>query len=97
MTDYISREAALADLEQCNRKNSTWTPQRVKTLLMRLPSADAVPVQHKQWLGRSGLFQGKCSACGYLTYDKTADWARKYWPHCPICGSKMDLEDENGT
>ena len=40
MSDYISREAALADFEQCNRKNSTWTPQRVKTLLMRIPSAD---------------------------------------------------------
>ncbi len=46
MSDYISREAALADFEQCNRKNSTWTPQRVKTLLMRIPAADVEPVRH---------------------------------------------------
>lgn len=44
MNDYISREAAIEDFEQCNQENSTWTPQRVKTLLMRIPTADAVPV-----------------------------------------------------
>ena len=48
MSDYISRELALADFEQCNRKNPTWTPQRVKTLLMRIPSADVEPVRHGQ-------------------------------------------------
>lgn len=44
MSDYISREAAIADFEYCTQENSTWTPQRVKTLLMRIPTADAVPV-----------------------------------------------------
>lgn len=44
MSDYISREAAIADFEYSNQENSTWTPQRVKTLLMRITSADAVPV-----------------------------------------------------
>lgn len=44
MTDYISREAAIEDFEYCTQENSTWTPQRVKTLLMRIPTADAVPV-----------------------------------------------------
>lgn len=44
MSDYISREAAIEDFEYCTQENSTWTPQRVKTLLMRIPAADAVPV-----------------------------------------------------
>lgn len=44
MADYISREAAIEDFEYCTQENSTWTPQRVKTLLMRIPTADAVPV-----------------------------------------------------
>ena len=44
MSDYISRELAIEDFEQCNQVNSTWTPQRVKTLLMRVPSVDAAPV-----------------------------------------------------
>lgn len=50
MSDYISREAALADFEQCNRKNPTWTPQRVKTLLMRIPCADVEPVRRGRWI-----------------------------------------------
>ena len=42
--EYISREAALADFESCNAENPNWTPQRVKTLLLRQPAADVVPV-----------------------------------------------------
>ena len=42
--EYISREAALADFESCNAENPNWTPQRVKTLLLRLPAADVAEV-----------------------------------------------------
>ena len=42
--EYISREAALADLETCNAENPRWTPQRVKTLLLRQPAADVAEV-----------------------------------------------------
>lgn len=42
--EYISREAALADFESCNAENQNWTPQRVKTLLLRQPAADVVEV-----------------------------------------------------
>ena len=41
---YISREAALKDFEQCNKADPHWTPQRVKTLLLRQPAADVAPV-----------------------------------------------------
>jgi hypothetical protein len=44
MTDYISREAALKDFESCNAENPNWTPQRVKTLLLRQPDADVAEV-----------------------------------------------------
>ena len=44
MTDYISREAALKDFESCNAENPNWTPQRVKTLLLRQPTADVAEV-----------------------------------------------------
>ena len=45
MTDeYISREAALADFESCNAENPNWTPQRVKTLLLRHLAADVAEV-----------------------------------------------------
>ena len=42
--EYISREAALKDFESCNAENPNWTPQRVKTLLLRQPAADVAEV-----------------------------------------------------
>lgn len=29
--------------------------------------------------------------CGYMTFDKTADWVREHWKFCPICGAKNEL------
>ena len=42
--EYISRAKALADFESCNAENPNWTPQRVKTLLLRQPAADVAEV-----------------------------------------------------
>ena len=45
MTDeFINRTEALADFEACNAENPNWTPQRVKTLLLRQPAADVAEV-----------------------------------------------------
>lgn len=45
MTDeYISRAKALEDFAACNAENPRWTPQRVKTLLLRQPAADVAEV-----------------------------------------------------
>ncbi len=44
MTDYIKRAEALTDFESCNAENQNWTPQRVKTLLLRQPAADVAEV-----------------------------------------------------
>ena len=44
LDEYISRAKALADFEACNAEIPRWTPQRVKTLLLRLPAADVAPV-----------------------------------------------------
>ena len=50
MPEFIRREAALKDFEACNAANPKWTPQRVKTLLLRQPAADVAPVVHGQWI-----------------------------------------------
>ena len=42
--EFISKTEALKDFESCNAENPNWTPQRVKTLLMRQPAADVVEV-----------------------------------------------------
>lgn len=103
MSDYISREAALADFEQCNRKNSTWTPQRVKTLLMRIPAADVEPVRRGRWecvyddsTGETDITCSRCkntrtvNGCFVSTDGKSCYFEDDY---CPSCGSKMDLEE----
>ncbi len=42
--EFISRTEALKDFESCNAENPRWTPQRVKTLLLRQPAADVAEV-----------------------------------------------------
>ena len=42
--EFISRTKALKDFETCNAENPNWTPQRVKTLLLRQPAADVAEV-----------------------------------------------------
>lgn len=85
---YISLEAALKDFESCNAENSRWTPQRVKTLLLRQPAADVAEVVHGQWENGNPI----CPVCGGnkfrdLDADIWCDWQPDF---CPNCGAKMD-------
>lgn len=42
--EFISRTEAVKDFEANNARNQNWTPQRVKTLLLRQPAADVAEV-----------------------------------------------------
>ena len=81
--DYISREAALEDFESCNAENPNWTPQRVKTLLLRQPTADVAEVVQGQWEEYLIPHILCCSNCdwGIDPLDKS--------PYCPHCGAEM--------
>ena len=99
MADYISREAAVA-IFRAKADMGVLTPaqtyfNRAADMIDLLPAADVEPVRHGRWKGESGLFQGECLVCGYMTFDKTADWARKYWKYCPNCGAKMKGGENN--
>lgn len=109
MSDYISRKAAIADFDKCNHENSKWTPQRVKTLLMRIPTVDARLVRYGWWkplfeseiTGWNPAFAGcdpigayVCSCCNSeATY--TCDDEFDLSNYCPNCGAKMCLEDND--
>ena len=68
MTDYISREAALKDFEASNAKNPRWTPQRVKTLLLRQPAADVAEVVRCEYCAHLGApISGGCYGCKKYT------------------------------
>lgn len=102
--EFISRTEALKDFESCNAENPNWTPQRVKTLLLRQPAADVAEVVQGQWEGEGdGYADGEividvwhCSQCGYCIDDGTdnPDWLPK---HCPNCGAKMDGGDSDAA
>ena len=90
MTDYIKRKTALEDFERCNAENPNWTPQRVKTLLLRQPASDVAEVVHGRWIwNEEGEIDWeqfyRCSNCGDKEY-----WESNF---CPNCGAKMDLEE----
>ena len=63
MTDYIRRENALEDFERCNAENPKWTPQRVKTLILRQPAADVAEVVY-------------CKDCKYVNFTEHRDYLR---------------------
>ena len=97
---YISRAEALADFEACNAENPRWTPQRVKTLLLRQPAADVAKVVLARWEetgwreydAQSGVticypkLAIVCTNCR-CAFKKDALWKRNF---CPGCGAKMD-------
>lgn len=60
--EFISRTEALEDFESCNAENPYWTPQRVKTLLLRQPAADFAEVV-------------RCKDCKYGDYDSKPNGA----------------------
>ena len=55
MIEYIEKQTMLEDFESCNRSNPKWTPQRVKTLIVRQPPADAAPVIRCKDCAKDGL------------------------------------------
>ena len=93
--EYISHEAALADFEACNAENPRWTPQRVKTLLLRQPAADVAPVVHEKWLldRWPSWPHRECSRCKIMI-PRTKEVPDQYWQYCPNCGAKMDGGNE---
>lgn len=60
--EFISRTEALKDFEECNNANQNWTPQRVKTLLLRQPATDVAEVV-------------RCKDCKYGSYDSKPNGA----------------------
>lgn len=88
MDEYISRMETLADFEACNAENPNWTPQRVKTLLLRQPAADVAPVVHARWVReRSNWY---CTGCnkGYRITNGAP--TASTFDYCPHCGARMD-------
>lgn len=103
--EYISREAALKDFEASNAHNPYWTPQRVKTLLLRQPAADVAEVVFARWILHhtvTGNPYTECSNCCTNVAVKTdkgtfAKLDMRGMPYCPFCSAKMDGGNDDAT
>ena len=84
MSDYISREAALTELQ--NPELFNVSPKFLQ-ILRDLPAADVEPVRHGRKIedGDIGGFW-LCSLCG--------EWLPHGANYCPSCGARMDGESE---
>lgn len=89
MSDYISREAALTELQNPELFNVS---PRFLQILRDLPAADVEPVRHGAWYPcfedwRQQQEGNKCSVCGFEYYGTGI----RSFHYCPNCGAKMDL------
>lgn len=89
--EFISRTEALKDFEECNNANQNWTPQRVKTLLLRQRTADVAPVAHGKWIKNEWLSTDfspvyDCSECNKSIEQKYLTLPQR----CEHCGALMD-------
>ena len=100
MSDYISREAAIAYIrEQSEEMGKAFEELGGESGIYadayndlaedfhRIPAADVEPVRHGRWKRYSTTMM-ECSLCGKHT-------ARHKFNYCPNCGAKMGLEGEN--
>lgn len=61
--------------------------EALKEALSKVPTADAVPVRHGQWIGKpiAGYSTVRCTQCGDVFLENSGQWN-----YCPSCGAKMD-------
>ena len=101
MKTYIER-AAVHDLVKSLPKYHMFSYDRTEGMIGispddvdfgvdKIPAADVVEVRHGRWKnGGNGLYD-TCTACGeeiYLAIPMN---------YCPLCGARMDKEDEHET
>lgn len=82
--EFISRTEALKDFESCNAENPNWTPQRVKTLLLRQPAANVAEVAQGHWIMHNDDFGLTCE-CSHCHIETMGDSE-----YCLHCGARMD-------
>lgn len=100
MKEYIER-TAVHDLVKSLPKYQMFSYDRTESLtginpddvdfgVDKIPAAPVVEVRHGRWIH---LSKGdSCSECGFQTgrYESGKNY-------CPLCGARMDKEDEHGT
>lgn len=104
MEEYITKEQAIAAMEQVTRPECFIEDTRkdFAKIIEELPPADAAPVVHARWETPMALIQ--CSHCGFgmfpdgyyfdhgVCVHANESWFRP--DYCPQCGARMGGEEE---
>ena len=89
MSEYIDRAALKRELAPYEENDFSQQMDVILAIVDAQPAADVVEVRHGRWKnGGNGLYD-TCTACGeeiYLTIPMN---------YCPLCGTRMDKEDEH--
>lgn len=95
MTDYISREDALAKF----RYSSDQLSEKLAYIrIEEVSSADVTPVLHGRWIHeRDRMWRGggktKCSNCKFCYADGSYHEVYEFL-YCPHCGARMDKDGD---
>ena len=95
MAEYIERDKLLYEFREIMPDiGVNELADELYNVALNLPEADVVKVKHGKWIyeerENSQLVWLNCSVCGWKSLDQSVSIAYRY---CPICGTKMDLED----
>lgn len=89
MTEYISRDAAIANSREYNLGGSYDNTELAVPVdaINSIPAADVRPVVLGKWVFCGGTWEGanifKCSECGKSVYHEETNY-------CPNCGAMME-------
>ena len=97
MTEYLEKAALVrilrAKAEMGRLSEYSVCFDNVAKMIELLPAADVAEVKHGKWIKCSVI---KCSVCGSCTDIQSDEAYEKFiesYYYCPVCGSKLDLED----
>ena len=95
MAEYIDRQELIENLNKFAPEHYS---ALVNTLITKQPAADVVEVKHGKWekVRRTNIWGNKvdilcCSECNSFKYNGHGITVE--YPYCPVCGVKMDGED----
>lgn len=94
MPEYIEKEKLKEAFCPYSDTNYAQDMETILRIVDELPAADVAPVVHGRWVKvpvplRKGKYALECSHCKQRLKPLNGELI-----YCPVCGAKMDLENE---